>query len=150
TEGQIGGDDDAGTLVELRDEVEEQLPAGLGEGQVAEFVKDDEVEPGQVIGNAPLPPGAGLGLQPVDQIDHIEEASASTVADQRPGNGDGQLRLAGSGAADQDDVTLIGDEGATGQVADKGFVDRSAGEVEVVDVLGQGKLGDGELVFDRA
>src|SRR5690606_31071584 len=71
--------------VELRDEVEEQLPAGLGEGQIAEFVEHDEVEPGQMIGNAPLSPGAGLGLQPVDQIDHVEEASTSTVADQRPG-----------------------------------------------------------------
>src|SRR5690606_28742370 len=150
TEGQIGGDDDAGTLVELRDEVEEQLPAGLGEGQVAEFVEHDEVEPGQMIGNAALPPGAGLGLQPVDQIDDVEEASASTVADQRPGNGDGQMRLAGAGAADQDDIALIGDESAAGKIADQGFVDRSAGEVEVVDVFGQRELGDGELVFDRA
>src|SRR5690606_5408197 len=90
-ESAIGGDDEAGALVKLRDEVEEQLPAGLGEGQIAEFGEYDEVEPGQMIGNAALPPGAGLGLQPVDQIDDVEEASASTVADQRPGNGDGQM-----------------------------------------------------------
>ena len=35
-EGEIGGDDDRGALVEPAHEVEEQLPAGLGEGQVAE------------------------------------------------------------------------------------------------------------------
>ena len=34
--------------------MEEQLPAGLGEGEIAEFVEHDEVEPGQVIGDAAL------------------------------------------------------------------------------------------------
>ena len=37
-EGEVGGDDDRGALVEPAHEVEEQLPAGLGEGQVAELV----------------------------------------------------------------------------------------------------------------
>ena len=41
-EGEVGGDDDRGSLVEPAHEVEEQLPAGLGEGQVAELVEDDE------------------------------------------------------------------------------------------------------------
>ena len=77
-ERQIGGDDDAGAFVEFRDEMEEQLPAGLGEGQIAQFIEHDEVEPGQVIGNAPLAAGTGLGLQPVDQVDDIEEAAART------------------------------------------------------------------------
>ena len=35
-EGEVGGDDDRGALVEPAHEVEEQLPAGLGEGQVAD------------------------------------------------------------------------------------------------------------------
>ena len=34
SEGQVGGDDDRGALVELADEVEQQLPAGLCEGQI--------------------------------------------------------------------------------------------------------------------
>ena len=34
-EGQVGGDDDRGALVEPADEVEQQLASGLGEGQVA-------------------------------------------------------------------------------------------------------------------
>ena len=37
--------------------MEEQLAAGLGEREIAEFVEDDEVEPGQVIGEAALPAG---------------------------------------------------------------------------------------------
>jgi hypothetical protein len=53
---------------------------------IAEFIGHDEVEPGQVIGNTTLPTGAGLSLQPVDQVDDIEDAAARTVADQRPGD----------------------------------------------------------------
>src|SRR5208283_4339650 len=45
-EGEIGGDQDRGTLVEPADEVEEELSAGQGERQVAEFVEDDEVHAG--------------------------------------------------------------------------------------------------------
>jgi hypothetical protein len=35
TEGEVGGDDDRGALVEAADEVEQELAAGLGEGQIA-------------------------------------------------------------------------------------------------------------------
>ena len=59
-------------------------------------------------------------------------------------------RLAGAGAADQHDVALLGEEVAAGEIAHQGLVDRRAGEVEVVDVLGQRQLGDGHLVLDRA
>lgn len=86
---QVGGDDDAGPLVELRDEVEEQLPAGLGEWEIAEFIEHDEVEPGKMIGNAALPAGTGLSLEPVDEVDDIEEAASCAVADEGTGNGDG-------------------------------------------------------------
>ena len=37
--GQVGGDDDRGLLVEAADQVEQQLAAGLGEWQIAEFVR---------------------------------------------------------------------------------------------------------------
>ena len=57
-EGKVDGDDDRGALVEPAHEVEEQLPAGLGEGQVAEFVEDDEVTPGELVRGAALASGA--------------------------------------------------------------------------------------------
>lgn len=37
--------------------MEQQLAAGLGERQVAEFVEDDEVHPDQMFGDTTLPPG---------------------------------------------------------------------------------------------
>ncbi len=60
------------------------------------------------------------------------------------------MRLTGSGSTDQDNIALLGDEAAGGQIAHESFVDRRVLEGEVLDVLGQRQLGDGELVLDRA
>jgi len=130
--------------------VEEQLTAGLGEGQVAEFVEYDEVEPRQVIGDTALPATPGLALQSVDEVDDRVEATPCAAADTGSGNGYGEMRFTGTGSADQHGVALFGEKAAGRQVADQGLVDRRAGEVELVDVLGQRQLGDGQLVLDRA
>jgi len=73
-ESEVGRDDDRGPLIEAADQVEQQLPAGLSEGEIAEFVEDDEVEAGEIIGKASLPTGAGLTLELVDEVDGGEEA----------------------------------------------------------------------------
>ena len=54
-EGEIGGDQDRGALVEPADEVKEKLAAGLGERQVAELV-EDEVHAAEIIGDEALGP----------------------------------------------------------------------------------------------
>ena len=59
TELQVGGDDDAGLLIELADQVEQQCAAGFRERDVAQFVDDDAIQsrqlpddlPGIAIGN---------------------------------------------------------------------------------------------------
>ena len=56
--------------------MEQPLPAGLGEGQIVEFVEDDEVEAREVIGEPSLAAGAGFGFKLVDEIDGGEEAPA--------------------------------------------------------------------------
>lgn len=53
--GEVRRDDNRCSLVELRDEMEEQLPASLSEGEIAEFIEHDEVEPGQVRWSAIRP-----------------------------------------------------------------------------------------------
>ena len=60
------------------------------------------------------------------------------------------MALAGAGPADEHGVALVGEESAGGQITDQPFVDRSAGELELGEFLGQRQLGDSELVFDRA
>ena len=42
---------------------------------------------------------AALGLEPVDEIDDIVEPAAGAGADAASRNGDGEMRLAGSGQA---------------------------------------------------
>ena len=75
-EGEVGRDEDRGALVETADQVEQQLPAGLGEGEIAEFVEDDEVEAGEIVGDASLTSGSGFGLELIDEVDGGEEAPA--------------------------------------------------------------------------
>ena len=77
TEGEVRGDDDGGAFVEPADEVEQELSAGLGEGQITKFIEDDEVHAGQMIGEPSLVPISGLGLEPVDEIDDVVEPTAS-------------------------------------------------------------------------
>ena len=69
TEGEIGGDDDGRALVEPADEMEQKLATGLSERQVAEFVEDDEVHPGQMLGDTTLPSVTGLDLQAVESAE---------------------------------------------------------------------------------
>jgi hypothetical protein len=104
--------------------VEEQLAAGLGEGQVAEFVKNDEVEAREMVGEAALATGAGRGLELVDQVDDVEEAPPRAAADAGAGDADREVRLAGPGAADECEVALLQQEATAGEIADERLVDR--------------------------
>ena len=130
-EGEVGGDDDRGSLVEPAHQVEEQLPAGLSEGQVAEFVEDDEVASDELVCGAALASGAEFGLEVVDQVDDVVAAAACTLSDAGPRDGDGEMGLAGAGAADEHDVALALQEAAAGELLDQGLVDGRGGEVEV-------------------
>jgi hypothetical protein len=77
--------------------MKQQLAAGLGEGQVSEFVEDDKVHAGQIFGEAALAAGAGFALEPVDEVDDGVKAATAAAADAGPGDGDGEMALAGAG-----------------------------------------------------
>jgi hypothetical protein len=55
--------------------MKEQPTAGLSEGQIAEFVENDEVHAGEIFGEPPLPAGAGFAVQPIDEVDDGIEAA---------------------------------------------------------------------------
>jgi hypothetical protein len=93
---------------------------------------------------------ATFGLELVDEIDGGEEASARSGSDAVSRDGDGEMRLARAGSADQDDIALLRDDAAAGEIAHQRLVDRRVLERVVADVLGQRQLGDRELVLDRA
>ena len=99
-EGEIGGDPAASVFIELADEMEEQLAAGLAERQIAEFVDDDEIVTQQLFAQ-PATTTSGLFLfQLVDEADQIEEAPPGANANDRRGHGDAQMGFAGARAAD--------------------------------------------------
>ena len=76
TEGEIGRDDDRGTLVETADQVEQQLAARLRERQITQFVEDDEVEAGEIVGKPTLSAGSTFRFEAIDEIDGVEETAA--------------------------------------------------------------------------
>src|SRR5262245_53562112 len=130
--------------------MKEQLATSLSEGQIAEFVENDEVHAREVFGEPPLPADAGFALQPIDEVDNGIEAAPGAATDAGSRNSYCQMRLAGAGSADQHSVALFSQKGAVRQIADQRLVNRGASEMEVVDVLGQRQLGDGQLILDRA
>src|SRR5258708_9463146 len=80
-------------------------------------------------------------------MDHVIERTAGAGADEVSGNGDGKMRLAGAGPADQHGIALLGDEAAGGEVMYERLVDRRAFELELGEILAERQLGDGELVL---
>ena len=130
-EAQVRRDDDAGSLVELAQEMEEQGSAGGAERQVAELVEDDEVAIGEPPCDLASFPLALLLFEGVDELDRGKEPNALAVLlDGLDADGRGEVRLARAGAADQDDVVRVFQELATVKLADERLVDLATGEVE--------------------
>ena len=78
-EAEVGGDDDAGALIELAQQMEEQRPARGAERQVSQLIEDHEIEAGQGFGKLS---GLSLGLllfKGIDQFDGGEEADLAAV-----------------------------------------------------------------------
>lgn len=58
--------------------------------QITQFVENDEVGAGYVIGQSALLATACLGFQTVHQIGDVEEAATRAIADQGSGYSDGE------------------------------------------------------------
>ena len=72
-EAQVRGDEHGRAGVQLAEQMEQQLAAALGERQIAELVQHHEIDAGELVGELAAVAGTRLGLQPVDQIDDVEE-----------------------------------------------------------------------------
>jgi len=149
-EGQVCRHDDRGALVKAADQVEQELAAGLGEGEIAEFVQDQEVEAGDQVRGPALSFCPRFGVELVHQVDDVEEPAPAAVSDTGPGDADREMGLSCACAADPHEIALVVKEVTGRQFTDQGLVDFARLEVELVDLLGQRQLGDGHLVFDRA
>src|SRR5690606_10396546 len=147
TEAEVGGDDDAGALVERAQQMEQQRPARRAEGQVSELVQDDEIGMGEPVGDLTSLALSLLLLERVDELDGGEEADTlAMMLDGLHAEGGGDMSLAGARAADKHDVVGILHELASVELAHEGLVDLAAGEVEACQVAIDREAGCLELV----
>jgi hypothetical protein len=93
-------------------------------------------------------PAAGLLLfQRVDQFDRGVEAHALAVARHRfDAERGGQMRLAGAGPADQDEIFRLLGEGGRGEAADLAAIDLGLVEVEAGEIAVNREARDVHLV----
>ena len=129
-EAEVRGDDDAGLLVELGEQMEQECATGWAEGQVSELIEDHEIEAYEALGQLPGLVHDLLLLERVHQINGREEPHLLAVMlDSLDAERGGNVGLAGSWAADQDDVVGAIDEGAGMQLTNRRLVDLAGREV---------------------
>ena len=130
-ESQVGRDHHAGVLVELRQQMEQQGPAGLAERQIAQLIENHQIHAHQRQGDPAGLAGRLLLLQRIDQIHRREEAHPLAVlGDPRHPERRRQMRLAGPGAADEHHVVGCLGKGQVGQLPDQLLIDLRLLEVE--------------------
>src|ERR1700722_7299592 len=146
-EAEIGRDDDAGSLVQLAQKMEEQGPAGGAERQVSELVEDDEIGVGEPGGDLAWFALKLLLFKSVDEFDRGEEPDAlAVVLDGLDADCGGEMRLARAGAADQDDIVGVLQELAAMKLTCERLVDLAAGKVEAGQVSIVREAGRFELI----
>src|ERR1700761_3996307 len=131
--------------------MEEQGSAGGAERQVAELVEDDEIGVGEPGGDLSWFALKLLLFKSVDQLNGREEPDALAVMlDGLDADRGGEMCLAGSRAANQDDIVRILQELASVELTRKRLVDLAAGEVEAGKVSIVREAGRFELIGGRA
>ena len=136
-EGKICGHEDRSSLVTLAEDLEQELSTGLGQGNEAEFIDNEQLETGQFllkIEQSSLIPG-------LDQL--VDQCGGGGKADRQPPltcgktKTEGDVSLAGAAVPDGDDVLVTIDVLAAGELHDQVLVHRRDGqEVEGIEALG--------------
>ena len=78
-EAEVGGDDDAGALIKLAQQVEEQCSTGGAERKISELIEDQQVEANQCFGDLTGFASGLLLFKRIDQFDGREEADFPTM-----------------------------------------------------------------------
>ena len=131
--------------------MEEQGSAGGAERQVAEFVQDDEVGVGKARRDLPRLSLKLFLFKSVDKFDGGEEPNAlSMMFDGLDADSGGEMRLAGAGAADQDDIVSVFQELTAMDLTRERLVDLAAGEVEAGEIAIVRKASGLELIGRRS
>src|SRR6266545_5979598 len=141
-EGEVGGDDPRGALVALGDHLEDELGGAFREGEVAELIKDEELDAGVAADNAlQLAPRLGL-LELGGEAGEGCEAHAAALLAGADCERDREVRLAGAALAGEDDRFAVIEPGAVGEGGDRRLRDGGVVvEAEVLEPFQQGEAG---------
>ena len=103
-EGQVGGDDGGAVFVAPAEDIEQQLAAGLRQGNVAEFVDDQQVHLGELVLEAEQPLLVARLHHLVDQMGGGGEAHGEALLAGGEAEGQRDVRLAAAARSEQDRV----------------------------------------------
>lgn len=122
--GTIGRHDGAALLVALADDLKQQIRAGLVDGQIAQFIEDEQRGLAVAVQGLFEPFGALCRGEGIDHLHggseaHAQPLQAGGIAERR-----GQMRLAKADVAEEDHVALLGEELQSEQVLYLQAVDR--------------------------
>lgn len=95
-EGLIGSKNDAALLITTRDQLKEELGGHAVEGEVADFVQDEEFGFAQGVQTMTETVFLGITMQHLEQIDHGEEVDAVSLQDGGHAQGDGEVGFSAS------------------------------------------------------
>ena len=108
-EGKVAGKDGGSALMALAEHLKQQLGAGLRKRHIAEFVDDQQLVAGKLLLQAEKPLLVPCLDQLADQCRGGGKADREALLASRQSQSQANVRLAGAGVADRDDVLAAGD-----------------------------------------
>ena len=122
-EGFVGGQDDGAAFVAGADDLEEEVGSALVDGQITDFIKDEESGCG-VAAQFGFQRAFGLGgVEGVDDVDGVGEEDALAVLAGGVAQRGGEVGFAKADEAQEDDVGFVADELEAKEVLDLQAVD---------------------------
>jgi hypothetical protein len=103
-EGQVGGHQEAVMLIGPADHLKEQFGSGLGEGNISEFINDQEMESLELFEQSLESFFFPAFYELSHKVGGGIEANASALGTSGKGQGTDQMGFAGSRVSDQQDV----------------------------------------------
>ena len=151
--GFVGGEDDGAAFVAGADDLEEEVGSVLVDGEVADFIKDEEGG-GGVFAHFGFEAADVLGgAEGVDDVDGVGEEDAVALLAGGVAKGGGKVGFAKSDEADEDEVGFVADELEAKEVLDlqavdffgpvpaEGFEGFDDGEAGGLEATGDGAVG---------
>jgi len=133
-EGEVGGDDDASSLVTLGEQIEEQLAAGAVEGDEAKLVEHEKIDLLESSLQASELSSVARFEQRTDDVRRAGEENASSLTSGFDAERDRQVRLAGADGPGEDDVVCAAYPFSACELGDLRGADRTIGRRKVEGV----------------